>query len=64
MTRFSADIDHASRDFGRVVGVHVRDEFLTDGKVDIARIKPLARLGYQDYTVAEKVLTLSRPKYD
>ena len=49
---------------GRVVGVHIRDEFLTDGKVDIARIKPLARLGYQDYTVAEKVLTLSRPKYD
>ena len=49
---------------GRVVGVHVRDEFLTDGKVDIARIKPLARLGYQGYTVAEKVLTLSRPKYD
>ena len=49
---------------GRVVGVHIRDEFLTDGKVDIARIKPLARLGYQDYTVAEKVLTLSQPKYD
>ena len=49
---------------GRVVGVHIRDEFLTNGKVDIARIKPLARLGYQDYTVAEKVLTLSRPKYD
>ena len=49
---------------GRVVGIHVRDEFLTDGKVDIARIKPLARLGYQDYTVAEKVLTLSQPKYD
>jgi flavin reductase (DIM6/NTAB) family NADH-FMN oxidoreductase RutF len=49
---------------GRVVGVHIRDEFLTDGKVDIARIKPLARLGYQDYTVAEKVLTLSRLKYD
>ena len=49
---------------GRVVGVHIRDEFLTDGKVDIARIKPLARLGYRDYTVAEKVLTLSRPKYD
>ena len=46
---------------GRVVGVHVRDEFLTDGKVDIARIKPLARLGYQDYTVAEKVVKITRP---
>ena len=46
---------------GRVVGVHIRDEFLTNGKVDIARIKPLARLGYQDYTVAEKVVKITRP---
>jgi len=29
---------------GRVVGVHI------DGKIDIARIRPLARLGYMDYT--------------
>ncbi len=47
---------------GRVIGIHIRDEFLTDGKIDIARIKPLARLGYRDYTVAEKVVTLNRPK--
>ncbi len=47
---------------GRVVGVHIRDEFLIDGKVDIARIKPLARLGYQDYTVVETVFPLKRPE--
>ena len=47
---------------GRVVGVHIRDEFMTHGMVDIALIRPLARLGYQDYTVAEKVFPLSRPK--
>ena len=46
---------------GRVVGVHIDDEFLVDGKVDIARIKPLARLGYQDYTIAEKVFAMPRP---
>ncbi len=46
---------------GRVIGVHVRDEALTDGLVDIARIKPLARLGYQDYTIAEKVFTMPMP---
>jgi len=46
---------------GRVVGVHVLDEFLAGGFVDIARIKPLARLGYQDYTVVEKVVTMARP---
>ena len=46
---------------GRVIGIHVRDEFLTDGLVDIGRIVPLARLGYQDYTVAEKVVQITRP---
>ena len=46
---------------GRVIGVHIRDEFLTDGKVDIGLIVPLARLGYQDYTVAEKVVKITRP---
>lgn len=46
---------------GRVIGIHVRDEFLTDGLVDIGRIQPLARLGYQDYTVAEKVVQITRP---
>ena len=47
---------------GRVVGVHIRDEFLSDGKVDIARIKPLARLGYRDYTMVETVFPLKWPK--
>ncbi len=46
---------------GRVIGVHIRDEFLTDGRIDIERIRPLARLGYQDYTVAEKVFQIIRP---
>ena len=44
---------------GRVTGVHVKDEFLTpEGKIDILRIKPLARLGYSDYTVVDNVLEM------
>ena len=46
---------------GRVIGIHIQDEVLTDGKIDIGRILPLARLGYQDYTVAEKVVQIIRP---
>jgi flavin reductase (DIM6/NTAB) family NADH-FMN oxidoreductase RutF len=46
---------------GRVVGIHINDAYMTDGLVDIARIQPLARMGYQDYTVVEKVFTLNRP---
>ena len=43
----------------RVVGVHIQDEFiLPDGKIDIARIRPLARLGYSDYTTVDRVFEI------
>lgn len=36
---------------GEVVGIHIRDDALTaDGRIDVARLEPLARLGYLDYT--------------
>jgi len=44
---------------GRVVGVHVRDDVLTsEGKLDIVKIRPLARLGYFDYTTVDSVFTM------
>ena len=44
---------------GRVVGVHIRDDALTpDGKLDVARIRPLARLGYFDYTQVDSLFTM------
>ena len=46
---------------GEVTGVHLRDDCLVDGVFDITRFQPLARLGYRDYAVIEKVFSLSRP---
>lgn len=44
---------------GRVVGVHISDDALTeDGKIDVAKIRPLARLGYFDYTYVDRVITI------
>ena len=44
---------------GRVVGVHIRDDVITgDGKLDLLKIRPLARLGYFDYTTVESVFTM------
>jgi flavin reductase (DIM6/NTAB) family NADH-FMN oxidoreductase RutF len=41
---------------GKVVGVHIADEVIReDGKLDIPKIRPLARLGYADYTYVERV---------
>ena len=50
---------------GKVIGVHVKDEFIMDdGKIDILKIRPLARLGYSDYTSVESAFTLEPSKAD
>jgi len=47
--------------FGRVVGVHIDDAALTaDGRVDVLKIRPIARLGYKDYTSVETLFTMEK----
>lgn len=46
---------------GEVTGVHVRDDCLVAGRFDVTRFRPLARLGYRDYTVVEEVFAMDRP---
>lgn len=46
---------------GHVVGVHIDDDVLVDGLIDMARLKPLARLGYRDYSVIESTFQMARP---
>ena len=49
--------------FGLVVGVHISDAFLKNGMVDTIAMKPLARLGYMDYSFLSPAttFTLNRP---
>jgi flavin reductase (DIM6/NTAB) family NADH-FMN oxidoreductase RutF len=47
--------------FGQVIGVHIDDGLIAEGKVDILRCRPLARLGYMDYTVVDSVFAMDRP---
>ena len=45
---------------GRVVGVHIRDDALTaEGKLDVLKIRPLARLGYFDYTTVDSLFSMA-----
>jgi flavin reductase (DIM6/NTAB) family NADH-FMN oxidoreductase RutF len=48
--------------FGQVVGVYIDDRFIKDGRLDTAAMQPLARCGYNDYTVVEKVFPMVRPR--
>jgi flavin reductase (DIM6/NTAB) family NADH-FMN oxidoreductase RutF len=46
---------------GQVVGVHIDDAVIVGDKVDVTKVKPIARLGYGDYAVIDEVFELSRP---
>ena len=47
--------------FGRVVGIHIDDSIIADGMIDMDVFRPIARLGYMDYTVVDNVFTMRRP---
>jgi flavin reductase (DIM6/NTAB) family NADH-FMN oxidoreductase RutF len=46
---------------GEVTGVHLRDDCLVNGRFDVTRYRPMARLGYMDYAVVTEVVSLPRP---
>lgn len=48
--------------FGRVVGIHIDDEALdAQGLVDVLKIRPIARMGYYDYTTVDNVFRMVIP---
>jgi len=47
--------------FGQVVGVHIEDRFLVDGRLDTAAMRPIARGGYDEYSAVEGVFSMQRP---
>ena len=46
---------------GRVVGVHVDERFVREGRIDSAAMRPIARGGYDEYSVVERVFSMPRP---
>lgn len=46
---------------GRVVGIHIDDSVLIDGRIDSAKLGLISRLGYMDYAMVENVFAMDRP---
>jgi flavin reductase (DIM6/NTAB) family NADH-FMN oxidoreductase RutF len=46
---------------GLVVGIYIDDEVIRAGRIDVTLIRPLARLGYSDFSVTEEVFGMERP---
>jgi len=48
--------------FGQVVGIHIREEIIRDGRIDMGIMRPLARMGYHDYCDGgAEVFQMTRP---
>ena len=47
--------------FGQVVGVHIDDSIIKDGRIDTMAFRPVARLGYSEYTTTDNVWRMRRP---
>ncbi len=48
---------------GKVLGIHVNPSVITEGRIDMTKLQPIARLGYNDYVKVEKdIFEIIRPK--
>ena len=46
---------------GQVIGVHIADEFVVDGRVKTAAMQPIMRMGYSEYTMVTDSFDMRRP---
>jgi flavin reductase (DIM6/NTAB) family NADH-FMN oxidoreductase RutF len=46
---------------GEVVGIHIADHLIKNGRVDIVSARPIARLGYSEYAVVGDKFNMRRP---
>ena len=47
---------------GKVVGIHIDEQFIRNGILDTAAMKPIARCGYRNYAVVLDQFEMIRPK--
>ncbi|MEJ1161129.1 flavin reductase family protein [Prosthecomicrobium sp. N25] len=46
---------------GQVVGVHIDEAMIRDGRFDLTLARPIARCGYKDYAVVTELFQMERP---
>jgi len=48
---------------GQVLGIYIDDAYITNGRFDVAKARPLTRLGYMDYQHFGEIFELARPNW-
>ena len=50
--------------FGEVVGVHIDDSVIVDGRINFLKLGVIGRLGYLDFVAVNNVFSMNRPDWD
>lgn len=62
MIEFGSDKGGCDAVFGRVVHLHINDDLIDDFRIDIQKLKPLARLAGNSYSKIGEIFDIERPK--
>lgn len=57
------DLGHFDMLVGEVLAFYVRDDLISNGRIDIGKLKPLSRLAGSSYSAIGRIFDLERPVY-
>jgi len=59
------DLEGSSTDrhlvVGQVIGIHIDENYLTEGRFDVVKAGTIARLGYRDYSQVDNIFSMVPP---
>ena len=44
---------------GHVISIHIDDDYIQNGKLDVTKYQPVARLGYKDYATITDIYEMT-----
>ena len=47
---------------GNIIGINISDKIIKNDRIDIGELKPISRMGYDEYALINTIFTMKRPK--
>ena len=47
---------------GNIVGINISDKIIKNDRIDIGELKPISRMGYDEYALINTIFSMKRPK--
>ena len=47
---------------GNIIGINISDKIIKNDRIDIGELKPISRMGYDEYALINTIFSMKRPK--